>query len=73
MSAWKRSGQTESLIQRGIVPQVTCRPLSVQVNLRNPFIFANLECWNPAFNKSAEEQTTLYPQPRISPGLAQNI
>ena len=43
--------QTESLIRRGIVPQVTCRPLSVQVNLRNPFIFANLECWNPAFNK----------------------
>ena len=73
--------QTESLIQRGIVPQVTCRPLSVQVNLRNPFIFANLECWNPAFNKSAEEQTALYrnhefrqawrktfEEPRVFPG-----
>ncbi len=55
--------QTESLIQRGIVPQVTCRPLSVQVNLRNPFIFANLDCWNPAFNKSAEEQIALYRDP----------
>ena len=73
--------QTESLIQRGIVPQVTCRPLSVQVNLRNPFIFANLECWNPAFNKSEEEQVALYrdpdfrqawrktfEQPRVFPG-----
>ncbi len=73
--------QTESLIQRGIVPQVTCRPLSVQVNLRNPFIFANLECWNPAFNKSEEEQIALYrdpdfrqawrktfEQPRVFPG-----
>ena len=73
--------QTESLIQRGIVPQVTCRPLSVQVNLRNPFIFANLECWNPAFNKSEEEQSALYrdpdfrqawrktfEQPRVFPG-----
>jgi N-acyl-D-aspartate/D-glutamate deacylase len=55
--------QTESLIRRGIVPQVTCRPLSVQVNLRNPFIFANLECWNPAFNKSEEEQIALYRDP----------
>ena len=73
--------QTEPLIKRGIVPQVTCRPLSVQVNLRNPFIFANLECWNPAFNKSAEEQMTLYrnldfrqawrqtfEEPRVFPG-----
>ena len=57
--------QTESLIRRGIVPQVTCRPLSVQVNLRNPFIFANLECWNPAFNKSAEEQSGLYRDPEF--------
>ena len=57
--------QTESLIRRGIVPQVTCRPLSVQVNLRNPFIFANLECWNPAFNKSAEEQAALYRDPEF--------
>ena len=57
--------QTESLIRRGIVPQVTCRPLSVQVNLRNPFIFANLECWNPAFNKSAEEQSALYRDPEF--------
>ena len=73
--------QTEPLIKRGIVPQVTCRPLSVQVNLRNPFIFANLECWNPAFNKSAEEQMKLYrnldfrqawrqtfEEPRVFPG-----
>ena len=73
--------QTEPLIKRGIVPQVTCKPLSVQVNLRNPFIFANLECWNPAFNKSAEEQMTLYrnldfrqawrqtfEEPRVFPG-----
>ncbi len=73
--------QTEPLIKRGIVPQVTCKPLSVQVNLRNPFIFANLECWNPAFNKSAEEQMQLYrnldfrqawrqtfEEPRVFPG-----
>ena len=57
--------QTESLIRRGIVPQVTCRPLSVQVNLRNPFIFANLECWNPAFNKGEEEQSALYRDPEF--------
>jgi N-acyl-D-aspartate/D-glutamate deacylase len=55
--------QTEPLINRGVTPQVSPRPLSVQINLRNPFIFANLPCWNPAFNRSVEEQKKLYTNP----------
>ncbi|MGH8012768.1 MAG: N-acyl-D-amino-acid deacylase family protein, partial [Candidatus Binataceae bacterium] len=49
-----------SLIKRGGVPQVTCRPLVVQIDLRSPFIFANLDCWNPAFNQPAEVQAKIY-------------
>jgi N-acyl-D-aspartate/D-glutamate deacylase len=53
------------LIARGAIPQVTCRPLIVQIDLRVPFIFANLACWNPAFNRSAEEQMRFYRETRF--------
>jgi N-acyl-D-aspartate/D-glutamate deacylase len=52
--------QTESLLKRGAVPQVTCRPLIIQINLRNPFIFANMPSWKPAFNQTVETQINLY-------------
>jgi N-acyl-D-amino-acid deacylase len=42
------------LIRRGGVPQVTCRPLMVQIDLRNPFIFADTTTWKPLFNKTVE-------------------
>ncbi|NOT57529.1 MAG: amidohydrolase family protein [Deltaproteobacteria bacterium] len=52
--------QTESLLKRGAIPQVTCRPLIIQINLRNPFIFANMPSWKPAFNQTVETQINLY-------------
>jgi N-acyl-D-amino-acid deacylase len=52
--------KAEPLIRRGGVPQVTCRPLTIQINLRDPFIFANLESWNPVFNQPAEVQKKFY-------------
>jgi len=48
------------LIRRGGVPQVTCRPLILQIDLRNPFIFANLSSWNPVFNQTKEAQAKIY-------------
>lgn len=50
----------DALIRRGGIPQVTCRPLIVQIDLKNPFIFANMACWNPVFNRSVDEQVTIY-------------
>jgi len=47
---------------RGAVPQVSCRPLIVQLDMRKPFMFANMACWNPLFNRSVEEQTAIYRQ-----------
>ncbi len=52
--------KAEPLIRRGGVPQVTCRPLIIQIDLRNPFIFANLPCWNPVFNQPKEAQIKVY-------------
>mgnify|MGYP001204045088 CR=1 FL=1 len=45
------------------VPQVSCRPLRIQFNMRNPFIFAIFSVWHPIFNKSVEEQIQIYSDP----------
>jgi N-acyl-D-amino-acid deacylase len=45
------------------VPQVTCRPLRIQFNMRNPFLFAIFTAWHRVFNKSAEEQMQIYADP----------
>ena len=55
--------KAEPLIRRGGIPQVTCRPLIVQIDLHNPFIFANLACWNPVFNQPPEVQEKIYRDP----------
>jgi len=55
--------KAEPLIRRGGIPQVTCRPLIIQIDLRNPFIFANLPCWNPVFNQPKEAQAKVYRDP----------
>jgi N-acyl-D-aspartate/D-glutamate deacylase len=63
-----KAGMHEELVARvapllgrdRAVPQVSCRPLRVQFTLRNPFIFAALAAWRPAFNRSPEDQRALY-------------
>ena len=50
----------EPLIKRKGIPQASCRPLVGQVDLRNPFIFAAMQSWKPAFNKPVEAQKALY-------------
>lgn len=49
-------------IARGlkILPQVTPRPIQQYYTLRDPFIFAALDSWKGAFNRSAEEQKALF-------------
>jgi len=55
--------KAEPLIRRGGIPKVTCRPFVIQINLRNPFIFANHPSWNQVFNRSPEEQAQVYRDP----------
>ncbi len=57
--------QTEPLIQKGALAQVTCRPLIIQIDLKSPFIFANLPCWKPAFQRPVEEQKQFYRDARF--------
>jgi N-acyl-D-amino-acid deacylase len=65
--------QTEPLLKRGVRPQVTCKPLIIQIGLRNPFIFANLPCWKPAFNQPAEVQMQLYRDPAFREAFRQEL
>ncbi len=50
----------EPLIKRGGVPQVLCKPFVVQMDLRNPFSFADMELWGPVFNQPLERQKEFY-------------
>jgi N-acyl-D-amino-acid deacylase len=59
-AAMKTLSAVEPLFKKGAIPQVTCRPLIIQIDLRKPFIFANLPCWKPAFDSSIEEQKRFY-------------
>jgi N-acyl-D-amino-acid deacylase len=59
----KSLDKAEPLVRRGGVPQVTCRPLIVQLNLREPFIMAAMRTWNPVFNQPREVQKNFYRDP----------
>ncbi|MGE0824769.1 MAG: amidohydrolase family protein [Candidatus Binatia bacterium] len=49
------------LLERGCRPQVAVRPLIVEFNLRNPFLFASMHCMKPVFeDKSIDAQKRVY-------------
>jgi len=50
----------EPLIKRRGVPQVLCKPFVVQMDLRNPFSFADMKLWGPVFNQPPEKQKEFY-------------
>ena len=51
--------EVADLIERGSVPQGTCRPFIIQLDLRTPFIFSNMACWNPVLNRPVKEQIAI--------------
>ncbi len=69
----KSLDKAEPLVRRGGMPQVTCRPLIVQINLREPFIMAAMKTWNPVFNQSPEEQKKFYRDPAFRDGFRDEL
>jgi N-acyl-D-amino-acid deacylase len=55
----------EPLIRRGGVPQVLCKPFVIQMDLRNPFSFADMELFGPVFNQPLEKQKEFYRNPEF--------
>jgi N-acyl-D-amino-acid deacylase len=52
------------LLARGCVPQVAARPLIIEFNLRNPFLFASMNSMKPIFgDKSTDAQKRIYADP----------
>jgi N-acyl-D-amino-acid deacylase len=51
------------LIERGGVPQVSCRPFTATFGLQDPFLFARVKSWKPAFNQPVEVQKRVYADP----------
>jgi N-acyl-D-amino-acid deacylase len=58
-------GRLEPLIKRGGIPQVLCKPFSAQLDLRNPFSFADNASWGRVFNQPVETQKQIYADPEF--------
>jgi N-acyl-D-aspartate/D-glutamate deacylase len=61
-TAWSDTlAKAAPLLERGCRPQVAARPLIIEFNLRNPFLFASMNSIKPAFgDKSVEAQKHFY-------------
>ncbi|MGR8919435.1 MAG: N-acyl-D-amino-acid deacylase family protein, partial [Gammaproteobacteria bacterium] len=57
--------ENADLIEAGSVPQCTCRPFIVQIDLSKPFIFANMACWGPVLNQPTETQIAVLRDPEF--------
>lgn len=53
----------EPLVARGGKPQGTSRPLTVEVDLKNPFVMNDLEAGQKVLGRSVEEQIACYKDP----------
>jgi N-acyl-D-amino-acid deacylase len=60
--AWSQTLEKAApLLERGCRPQVAARPLIIEFNLRNPFLFGSMKSMKPAFgDKSVDAQKKLY-------------
>jgi len=60
--AWSQTLEKAApLLERGCRPQVAARPLIIEFNLRNPFLFGSMNSVKPAFgDKSVEAQKKFY-------------
>src|SRR5271170_7926521 len=63
----------EPLIKRGGVPQILCKPFVAQLDLRNPFTFADMESWNPIFNQTVERQKAMYADPAFRDSFRKDL
>ncbi len=52
--------ETDWLTQMGAVPQVSCRPFLTQLEMTNPFIFADRATFAPLFNTGTARLATAY-------------
>jgi N-acyl-D-aspartate/D-glutamate deacylase len=54
--------RVQPYVEKGLTipPQVNPRPIQQYYTFRNPFLFSEMPSWKRAFNRTVEEQVTLY-------------
>jgi N-acyl-D-aspartate/D-glutamate deacylase len=52
--------RSESLIKRGAVPQMTCRPLIAEIEFKTGMAFSLMRSWQPAVDQPPEKLKQLY-------------
>ncbi len=54
--------RVQPYVEKGLTipPQVNPRPIQQYYTFRNPFLFSEMPSWKGAFNRTVEEQVTLY-------------
>ena len=65
--------QAADLIKRRAIPQVTCRPLMVELNLHEPLLFSSLQCGKQIYNRPVEEQKKVYRDPQFRKTLREQL
>ncbi len=65
--------KVDHLIKRRAIPQVTCRPLMVELNLHEPLLFSSLKCGKQLYNRSVEEQKKVYRDPQFRQSLREQL
>ncbi len=65
--------KVDHLIKRRAIPQVTCRPLMVELNLHEPLLFSSLPCNKQLYNHPVDEQIRLYRDPQFRGMLREQL
>ncbi|HKD68488.1 MAG TPA: amidohydrolase family protein [Candidatus Binataceae bacterium] len=55
--------RSNSLIKRGGIPQMTCRPLITEFDLKSSFGFSMMKAWQPAVDQPPERLKQIYADP----------
>ncbi len=55
--------RSEALIKRGGVPQMTCRPLIAEFDMKSSFGFSMMKAWQPACDQPPEKLKQIYADP----------
>jgi N-acyl-D-amino-acid deacylase len=73
--AWSQTLEKAApLLERGCRPQVAARPLIVEFNLRNPFLFGSMNSMKPAFgDKTPQAQKALYSNAEFRKGFENEL
>ena len=65
--------KVDHLIKRRAIPQVTCRPLMVELNLHEPLLFSSLKCGKQIYNRPVQEQKKVYRDPQFRKTLREQL